>query len=124
MPLFLIAFLNTFTLALAVTHAIAFQGVWMYTLVYYAVNAIGDTLTTWWGLARGYREANPLYARALALTPWGIFLVDLGKISLLALTLPRLGLDPLTAYPVAFTIAGHGHLVGFLWNWGTLLERR
>lgn len=124
MPLFLIGLLTTLTLGLALAYPGAFREAWFHALVYYAVNAVGDTWTTWQGLARGYREANPLYARALALTPWGVFLVDLGQISLAALLLTRLGFDPLTAYPAALTIAGHGHLVGFLWNWGVLLERR
>lgn len=66
-------------------------------MAYYAVTAFGDTWTTWEGLRRGFREAT-----------------------LKAVFLTRLGLDPLAVYPVAFVIAGHGHLAGFLWNLGAL----
>jgi len=124
MPFLLIGVMTTYTLLLALGSPEAFRGAWLYALAYYAVTAFGDTWTTWEGLRRGFREANPLYSRALALTPWGIFLVDPAMISLKAVFLTRLGLDPLAVYPVAFVIAGHGHLAGFLWNLGGLMEKR
>jgi hypothetical protein len=124
MPFLLIGVMTVYTLLLALGSPEAFRGAWLYALAYYAVTAFGDTWTTWEGLRRGLREANLLYSRALALTPWGIFLVDPAMISLKAVFLTRLGLDPLTVYPVAFVIAGHGHLAGFLWNLGALMEKR
>ncbi len=119
----LIGVLTLYTLLLALENPGVFPGAWLHALVYYGVAAAGDTWTTLEGLRRGYRESNPLYARALSWSPWGMFLVDLGMLSLKAVLLSRLGMDPTVAYPVALVIAGHGHAVGFLWNLGQLLPR-
>jgi len=119
-PFLLIGVLTIYTLALALGSPEVFRGAWLYALAYYGVSTAGDTWTTLEGLRRGYREGNPLYARVLAWSPWGMFLVDLGTLSLKVVFLLRLGLEPALAYPVALVVAGHGHLVGFLWNLGQL----
>uniref|UniRef100_A0A7V4A0S5 DUF5658 domain-containing protein n=1 Tax=Thermus tengchongensis TaxID=1214928 RepID=A0A7V4A0S5_9DEIN len=124
MPFLLIGVLTVYTLALALGSPEVFREAWLYALVYYGVSALGDTWTTLEGLRRGYREGNPLYARALSWSPWGIFLVDLGLLSLKVVFLSRLGFDPTVAYPVALVIGGHGHAVGFLWNLGFVLPLR
>jgi len=122
MPFLLIGILTNYTLLLALERPEIFREAWLYALAYYVVTACGDIWTTWQGLRQGFREANPLYARALAMTPWGIFLVDPVLISLKAVFLQRM-VEPLAVYPVAFAIAGHGHLAGFLWNLGALLDK-
>ncbi|RTH01951.1 hypothetical protein CSW50_08610, partial [Thermus scotoductus] len=100
MPFLLIGVLTVYTLALALGSPEVFRKAWLYALVYYGVSALGDTWTTLEGLRRGYREGNPLYARALSWSPWGIFLVDLGLLSLKVVFLLRLGFDSTVAYPV------------------------
>lgn len=121
MPFLLIGLLVVFTLAFASANPEEWRGMWAWVLGYYGTALAGDLWTTLRGLERGYREANLLYAKALLHGPWGMPLVDLGLISLKVVVLTRLLGDPLLAYPVAFAIAGHGHLVGFLWNTGQLI---
>lgn len=123
MPLFLIGLLVVLTLALGQPYEL-WREAWPWALAYYGTALAGDLKTTLEGLRRGHRESNLFYARALRFGPWGMPLVDLGLLSLKTVFLTRLTGDPLLSYPLALTIAGHGHLVGFLWNLAQLREQQ
>lgn len=123
MPFLLIGLLTVYTLAFALENPAFFLKEWYWMLVYYGTGLLADLTTTLKGLERGYREANPLYAKALAFGPLGVVLVDLGLLSLKAFFLQRLTGNPLLSYPLALAIGGHGHWTGALWNWGQLWER-
>ncbi|WP_243028994.1 hypothetical protein [Thermus albus] len=127
MPLLLIGLLAIYTLALGLAHPEILRANWYWAVVYYGTAVLWDTWTTLRGLALGYREGNPLYARALAfpmLGPLGILLVDAGLLSLKAFFLMRITQDPILSYALAFVIGGNGHLVGGLWNAGQILGHR
>ncbi|WP_135256352.1 hypothetical protein [Thermus caldilimi] len=116
----LIGLLTIYTLALGLGQPEVWKEAWPWALAYYGTTLAGDLWTTLRGLERGYRESNLLYAKALQFGSWGMPLVDLGLLSLKVVFLTRLTGDPLLSYPLALAIAGHGHLVGFLWNLGQL----
>lgn len=124
MPFLLIGLLTIYTLALGIAHPEEFKALWPWVVVYYGVALLWDTWSTLRGLALGYREANPLYAKVIALNPLGMLLVDLGLLSLKAFFLMRLVHDPGLSYTLALAIGGNGHLVGGLWNTGQILGHR